>query len=454
MIYFKLLICILVPLALGLAGIAAIFRERLSFFTFFERHAIAFALGTWLLTLIMFSLPFLKIPLTFNNIFLSAGLLLLTLLPFGFKSLKSYIPKHLPRQHHLLIYLLLILIIIKVLFVCWTSWIKPVFGPDLLDYYALAAKHTFIFNQPLHIHHEPPLPFLLESWTPITLGIWNDSFLSLFFPLMLICLSIIFYSSLNRCWRTLPSLFFTFLLVSLPFLFLHAGRLYADFPQAFYYSAATIYLFQFIKAYQKSKGPAIPYLLASLIFLGVSVWLKKSGIYYAGINFLVLACFLAINRRGFQKKEWSGVFYGILLFILIVSPWLALEKLTILSSSLRQTIPALQSSLVAASPLLQNSSWAVISAMARNMFLNGNWQLLWGLFLGLLILYPRQILKQPAVYLLAVIILNLVALFILFRFTDQFMFILNNSMLNRLMLHAAPVVLYFCAEVILSSKKG
>ena len=147
MIYLKLLICLGVPLALGLAGLAALLRKKLACFNFGERIALALALGAWLLILLMFVLPFGKIPLDLNNLFAGALIVFLALLGLGFRSWKYYLPKQLPRPGCPLAWLLLGLIIIKILLVCWSAWIQPVIGPDLLEYYALAAKHTYIFKR-------------------------------------------------------------------------------------------------------------------------------------------------------------------------------------------------------------------------------------------------------------------------------------------------------------------
>jgi hypothetical protein len=450
MLIIKLISAIIIPLLLGVFGISALLRERLSFFAYLERLAIAFAVGIWMLIFIMFCLPFLRIALSFQNIFLTACITLIGLAPFSLKHLSHFLPGSLPNRKGFWVYALLILIIIKTLFVFWSALLKPIIGPDLLTCYALAAKHTFIHQAPVYLYHEPPLPFLIESWTPITLGAWNDALLSLFFPLMFISLIVIFFSSLKRYFADSYSMLFTFLLASIPLLLFHAGTAYADFPQAFYYSTATIYLFQFIKELKDPKNRAYSCLLVGLILLGISVWVKKSGLYYAGINLSVLALFVVCQWKNVQKKN---IFYAFLLFVIITCPWLAYDRITILTGALGEAIPALQNA--AASPVLfmRDMSWVVIFVTLRNMFLEGNWQLLWILFFSLLILYPGKAFRFPHAYLAAILILQLAALFMLYRFTNAFPNIVNDTQLNRLTLHFVPVVLYFCAELIASARE-
>ena len=128
------------PFLLGIFGMAAILKKRLESLAYLERLAIAFAAGVWVLVLIMFGLPFIKVPLTFQNIALTAGLILSGLLPFSWKSLTYFLPKSLPRSKSFWFYLLLFIIIVKVLFVFWSALIKPMIDPDIIKCYALAAK--------------------------------------------------------------------------------------------------------------------------------------------------------------------------------------------------------------------------------------------------------------------------------------------------------------------------
>lgn len=443
MMYFKLAIAIFIPFLLGVFGISAILRERLLFFAYFERLAIAFAAGVWMLILIMFSLPFIKVPLTFQSISLTVGLILIGLTPFSLKFLNHFLPKSFPKSKSFWFYFILSLIAIKVLFVFWSALLKPMLGPDIIRCYALSVKHTFLNMAPLYSSHKPPLPFLIESWPIISAGTWNDTLLPLFYPFMYMSLLTIFYSCLKRSFSELYALFFTFLLASIPFLLFHAGTAYVDFPQAFYYSMATIYFFQFVKEYKFSKNKAYSMLILGTAFLGVSIWVKKSGLYYAGINIFVLLSFLALRWKSIQKMEWLSLTKITLLFMGIISPWLVYHRFLTLGLYSSQVISSLETG-----PYLSllTRNMVIFPVASRNMFLEGNWQLLWILFLAILMLFPKKSFSLPNFALVIIIFLQLIALYTLFGYTNLFKFILDDSLLNRLMLHFAPVVLYFCAE--------
>jgi hypothetical protein len=451
MIYFKLAIAIFIPFLLGVFGISAILRERLQSFAYFERLAIAFAIGVWMLVLIMFSLPFIKVALTFQNISLTASLFLVGLAPFSLKFLHYFLPKSRPKSKSFWFYLILFLIAIKVLFVFWSALLKPMIGPDIIKCYALSVKHAFLSKVPLYPGNKPPLPFLAESWPVISVGGWIDTLLPLLYPFMYLSLLVIFYSSLKRYFSELYALFFTFLLASIPFLLLHAGTAYVDFPQAFYYSIATIYFSQFVKEYRSSKNKAYSMLVLGTAFLGMSIWAKKSGLYYAGINIFVLLSFLALHWKSIQKVEWSSLTKITLLFMSIVSPWLVYHKFLTLGFYSSQVISSLDETGTYLSLLTRNM--VIFPIAFKNMFLEGNWQLLWILFLAVLIFFPKKSFSLPNLALVIIIFLQLTALYTLFGYTNLFKFILDDSLFNRLMLHFAPVVLYFCAETC-SSKEG
>jgi len=444
LVYFKLLISLCIPLLLGIFGIAAVLRKRLTAFSYLERLALAFASGVWILILIMFSLPLINLPLSFQNIAFAAGLLLIGLFPFSLRSLIHFVPKSLPKLKSFWFYLLLLAISIKVLFVFWSALLKPMIDPDIIQCYALAVKHTFLNQIPIYPASKPPLPFLIESWPLISIDAWQDNLLPFFYPFLYISFLIIFYSGLKRHFSELYSLFFTFLLASLPLLLFHAGTAYTDFPQAFYYSAATIYLFQFVKEFNSSRDKAHSFFLASMLFLGIAVWVKRSALlYYSGINLSVLALFLVYHWKNIQKGEWRNLAFGFLLFTIIILPWIIYHNFVSFSQYYGQAIPALKQTI--SHPRLAMAQ-VILLAMLRNMFSEGNWQLLWMFFFSLLVLFPRKSFTLPNSVLLIILAVNLSALFAIFLFTNLFISIFNDTILNRLMLHFVPVVLYFCAE--------
>lgn len=448
----KIVFALLLPFLLGLFILAAVLKHKLVHFAFWERLALAFLFGSWLLSFIMFVLSFLKLPLDIYFIGLAGMLLLLCSAPFAIKHLKYYSLPKLLIKVDLFGCALLSLIVFKLLLTMFAALIKPMIAPDIIWSYAQVAKHIFIFKAPLFWGIKPPFPFFIESWPVLCIGQWNDSFLPLFYPLMLLSLLVIFYSSLRRDFKHLPSLFFSFLLISLPFLFYHAQTAYSDFPLAVFYPIATVYLFLFLKDYLVKRERSLVFLLTSLIFLGICIWIKKSGIYYAAINLLVLLVFLISKRVQIKRSDLRQIIISLCVFLSISLPWLTFQRMSTISYFHGQIAGSAQSAVTNPSANAIITSLTISGAMLRNMFLEGNWQLLWALFVALLIVYPRKAWQQPFMGLTSIIILNLAALFVVFGLSDWLKYIYDDSIINRLMLHFTPIVLFFCAEMTLSDK--
>jgi hypothetical protein len=439
MTFITILLTLSLPLLLGLAILAALLRQQLDFFGFWEKGALAFAVGWGGHILLLFCLNLVKIPLAFNNVIGADLAALIILLPATYHSLFALTRIKLPRLTFNWVYLIGAVIGLKAVFTAWASFIKPAIDPDIIQCYALAAKMIYLnkfIPAASPIADKPLLPFLSQVWSVMGLQPWNDLLLTLPNPLMFVSLLIIFYAALVRYFPRWYALLFTLLLSTLPFLVFQVGKAYTDFPQAFYYSLATFYLCLFMKEFKRDKDPAAAYLLVSALLLGLSVWVKRSGLYYAGINLTTVAIFLFSSRQWIERRDWRTLARAALLFILIVAPWLAYNRFATVQDYSTQTVEALAES---------RTSLPILLAIGWNTFSEDNWHLLGLLFAAVLLLYRRRAFSSP---LLLIIGLHLTAIFVLFRFTGLYRFIFDDTILNRLTCHFAPVILYFCAEVI------
>ncbi|MBI5078642.1 hypothetical protein HZB08_01285 [Candidatus Saganbacteria bacterium] len=461
MLIFNLFIALIIPFVLGMAVISALLRNKLIFFNFWERLALYFSVGWGLHAILMFLLSLGKVPLTFASLLLADAVIIPAGLLFGLRfNFNKFQPVSInfnkfPFSFKLIGSLAMVVIALKILFISWSAFIKPAFEPDIIRSYALGAKVIFEHKTTLMLHRfvgdKPPLPFLYQAWSAMGSREWNDILLPLSHPFMYLSFLIIFYSALRRRFPPFHSLFSTLLWSTIPFLVFQAGTAYTDFPQAFYYSAATFYLFLFMQDFRQRtclpagrKEAAGAYLLTSALLLGISVWIKRGSLLEAGINIAVLTVFLIYARRSFEKKDWKTFLTAALLFISIIAPWLTysqFETLKIFHPG--PTHP------IATSSLIQPESHEIFQALLRNTFFEDNWHLLGVLFLFVLLLYPGTAFRPPQIFLLGVISLQFVFLFALFRSSAYFyQFILNETLLNRLTFHFIPVVLYYCAEVV------
>ena len=374
----------------------------------------------------MFLLSTVGVPLTFWTVAITD--ILLTVMLFIIR--KPRLSFQFSPSAYALIFV--IVIGLKFLFIFWSALIKPVIDPDLLVCYTLAAKMIFVNGAyPIGwpIGDETLFCPLSQAWPAIAFGHWDDTILTVANPLLYLGLCTIFYCALARSFKQWFAPLGALLLGTIPFLVIHAGTAYADFPQMLYYSVATIYIYLFMKYLKKED------LLLGCLALGLSVWVKRSGIYYAGIDLAVLAAFLAVNRKKISLVAPALLFLGVAL------PWIFHQPFQTMQDYAVQAVTAPK-----AFPLAVAGA-QIWQAVLRNTFLEDNWHLLGILFIAALVFYCKKAFSGPRLYLLAMIFLQCLALFIIFAFTDRAVFILNETLLNRLTLPFIPIVLLYCLEV-------
>lgn len=452
-----MILSLFIPFFLGAIFLAAALREKITVFGRWERSALSFSIGWGLHIIIMFILSLIGIRLTFLNVLIADLALITVCAMLSAKGLKDLLKTDGSLKDGIPLFLgafFFTLIGIKVFSVFWGAMIKPIADPDLLECYTLAARMIFLngfFPIGWPLGDETLFVPLSQAWPAIVAHSWDETIISIANPFLFISLLIIFYSALARYFKKGYALVSTFLLSSIPFLAFHAGTGYADFPQAFYYSIATIYLYLFLKEFWQSKetsGKSLAFLFTGSVLLGISVWVKRSGIYYAGIDLAVLLLFLIIHYKKPQKELLMKLGLYALIFAVIVSPWLIYQPLLTFKFYLGNVVSSAGGSAYNNLSNLGLNTGLIFRSFAYNLCGEDNWHLLGVLFASALLLFPRKSFTAPRSYLLAIIGLQLLALFIIFALTDRAIFIQNETLLNRLTLHFIPVILYFCADIL------
>jgi hypothetical protein len=330
------------------------------------------------------------------------------------------------------------LLTVKFFFIFWQSLIKPVTDFDLLACYTMAARMIFLSGTvpagwPLGT--EPVFPSLSQAWLGIISGSWNDTLITFYNPLLFLGLIIVFYTALRRTLPGWHAALFTGALATLPLAVFHAGTGYADLAQMVYYCAATIYLYLGLK----EDNPRD--LLVGFILLALTVWIKRSGLYYAAIDLGVLLLF---TRQKLARPA--------LLFALLTIPWLAGRSLGTLAGFAADTISAGNQPVTAVFPLVQRPL-ALLQALGRNFCYEDNWHLLAALLAGALCFWPRKIMERANFFLLLVLLANFGALLLIFTFSGMAPAVMNDTLLGRLLLHLAPLLLFLAAQLTAPNKR-
>ncbi len=489
-----ILLTILIPLILGIT-ILSLFSLRNYYF--WEKLALSFCAGLGILTIIMFLMVKFGIPLTLINILIiTIGLIVL----ISIYRLKPHIKmwginkKNIPhtsvwgsqqpplftkneilqafsflkQKYSAFEYFLFISISLKVLYVSFSALIKPLVDVDSFQFYSIVAKGIFYdktFTLPYlqqFMGDKPLFPFLAQGWSFISLQSSNDALFKIIYPVLFVCFLIIFYSVLRKSYKRLYSLLFTFLLSTLPFFIYHLTTAYSDSTITIYYSIATLYLFAFMKDSEQNQEN----LFMAAIFTGLTIWAKKAGLVLCSVNIFVLLVYLGIKFKSIDKSPhqsvwcgdkqmWKKVIIAALLFLMVSGPWLITGQFgTIInvSKSILGLNPATET-IVAQQTQPEGNYAMVLQIFLKKLFLYADWHLLWLLFIVSILFFYKNVFKMPQILLLIIIILDLLALFLQFGTGETFKWLLDGTLLDRLVMPITPVALLFCATAIIPGLK-
>ena len=446
MIYLKLLFSLLIPLLLGWTIVALVLTKETAAAAI-ERLAWSWGLGTVFLTSIMFVLLCLKIPLTFINIMIPVAIYLTMSLAV---IVKKHYPLFDPEEEwgtlSLLEKLLLIAISGKVLYVGFEALIKPVVAWDAWTSWAFKSKIFFFNNVPLIsyfrdypigiVDYPLHLP-LLETWIFNCLGTWNDQLVKVIFPIYFLSLLLAVFYGLRRLTNRYQALLFTFILSALPLLTYHATIEYADLLLACYFACGIILLYLWMV---KQKDG---FLWLSALFLGCLPLLKKEGLLFLIIAPGILLYYFVISR---SNISWEGGRRKFVLFVticlLIPAPWFIFKKVMDIRALSGQT-PYLPAADVLAQRLI-----SIGQIFIKKMFVEGNWNILWFIFLLTTLIYFKRIINSTARFLFYIILISIGILIVIYLLTDSFAFLLDGTTLNRNMLTLVPIVVFFIALII------
>jgi hypothetical protein len=442
----------LFPSALaGYALLHVIDRKRTLFFI--EKCALGYGLGLGCLSWIMlwsqlagvrYTLVHLTVPLAFPA--LTLAVTFLGDLPIHHAKFPP------PRQKLQLLkgtrlsgwdYVLLIAIGFEMAHAFFRAWIRPMEAYDAVSNWGLKAKAIylaggipmdFLQNQDYREFHPdyPPLVPLLESAVYQFLGTVNDTASKTLFPLFLLSCVTLFWVCLRRA--ELPpnrALAFTFMLSSIPYFASQATNGYADGVVSFYFGAGSLYLY----LWHRSRDPLL--LVISAMLTGLAALTKNEGVLLAGIQLLVLGLVLASARdmAGRSRLKLFAAHLGILSAILL--PWFLLRVDLNLAND------------VTSGAVLRWRHMGRLGSMLyfyqTQVFGLRNWNLVWILFLGLLVWNWRGWLHSSARPLVLTVVLALVAYNGIYMVTPHDVMWHLRTSGSRLLLHILPQVMFLIA---------
>jgi len=261
--------------------------------------------------------------------------------------------------------------------------------------------------------HPPTLP-LLQVWSCIALGRWDDSLMNWPWWQAAAALAVAVYGALRSLTMpALGALVGTLLVASLPLANVHVALAgYADLPMAAYYACAVAALLRFASTRHREDAA-----LAAL-FAFACTQIAHPGLGWAAT--LIPGLIVALLPGSGLKIAAAA--FAALLFVLAV---VAQTSFVVMGRTVHlQFAPA----------------WP---ALGESYFVLGNWNLLWYGVLVVIALAGRALLTPPLAPMTAVAAAGALFVFALFAFPEIAAWPGDRITLNRATLQFAPVAILF-----------
>jgi hypothetical protein len=254
---------------------------------------------------------------------------------------------------------------------------------------------------------------LLQVWTCVALGRWDDSAMNWPWLAILAALVAAVYGALRgEGVAPLSALFGAYLLASLPLVDVHVALAgYADLPMGTVYTLAAIAFYRW--AVRRDMRDAV----IALLLAGACPLIKTPGWIWAA-TIIPGVVIVLVPRRGAR----------------IVGVGFALAALALLT--LARTEPMLLGYRL---HLNFAPAWA---QLVKSYYLMGNWNLLWYALIALVAFGWRRLTKPPLLSLAAVTAAGLCFLFFVFAFTEAAAWLADLTTANRATLHIVPLLVF------------
>jgi hypothetical protein len=254
---------------------------------------------------------------------------------------------------------------------------------------------------------------LMQVWTCVALGRWDDSAMNWPWLAILISLTFAMYGSLRaEGVAPLTSLFGAYFLATLPLVDVHVALAgYADLPMGAVYGLAAIAFYRWSVHRRKSDA-----MLA--LFLAIACPMIKNPGWIWALTIVPGVIVAFAPRRGLRIVV-TGFAVAVLGVLAI-----ARTQPTLLGYHLKLDFAP---------------AWA---QLVKSYYLMGNWNLLWYAVIALMIFGWRRLSQPPLLPLSAVVAAGLIFLAIVFSFTTAAEWIADLTTANRASMHLAPLLVF------------
>ena len=336
------LFAFLFPLLLGLFLIAWILRNEHET-GLMERLCLSFPLGMGLLTLQMFFLGLLRVPLTlayttFPILLEIIALFLLlrikgtAILPAPSSGLfRELVSPQSSRIKKAGLIILSLWAAAKLLSLFFEAGLRPIYAWDAWANWSVGAKLFYYSNSlmldagpqdffargavlriPSYPLHSP----LMQMWFALWTGSFDEVLVKLWSPAYLLCTALYLYSFASREINRLTALIMLVLFLSSSLMSYHAVEAYSDFPLG---ACLLFALASFLMAIR--LGPS--YWIITGLFCAQSMFMKEEAVFY--VLLLLLSAIVYIRSTANKNSGQTNMLALLLAPLVLILPWLAFK---------------------------------------------------------------------------------------------------------------------------------
>lgn len=440
------------------------YLDRSKCFLLSETIALGFGAGIGLLTFIIFLMGVARIPFNLPLLVLIQLMILFfclcmllirsrastsTVLPSPDRFRNAQTDKA-PKWMIAVSAILLLLIFLKISFVFFESFTRPIFSWDARENWSSGAKmffyskgllldnSEFFFGKGYRTYLGHPLNHsLLQVWFSLWVGEFHEVYSKIGSSLYYSMTLVLFYVNARKDLGWFWAIVALFSLSSLPLLTYHGTDAYADMTLSFYSFAAVLCFWNYMKE-RKNE-----YLVIAGILLSFGFFTKNEGLFYFVAVNAALLIFL-FSRGGETLKSMKNL---IVPFVIIAAPWMIFKLVFGIgyghgdeSSSFKLFVDPANPT---AAPKIH---FEVLGVFLKELFFNSNFNLVFACWLSLAVLGFRYM-KNQLIF-LNIVILLVMLMFFLTYIVSEAAAVTEATGIHRNSLTYMPIMLYSTALLV------
>ncbi|MFH1745304.1 MAG: glycosyltransferase family 39 protein [bacterium] len=405
-----------------------------------ERLAIAYGLGFFVITIQLFVILFI-FRMSFSDwfyaVFAAEDILLFIYIFKKNISLDIRLNFRFLKEIHAKEAIVIFFIFLQLFFSSSNALSRSIINYDSLNIWSLRAKILYFENRAgfdsndkfkylggsWHTNYPWHVP-LAQYWFQANRGEYDDYGVNMIFVLYFVALLALVFSFCRRYTSVFSSLVFTFLLSTMPLILYHSWNAYADMVLSYYLLISFFYLFEWFRDRNKKD------LIISGLFGGISFFVKIDAIVFMIAGILSVSLFLLTSE--FAKNKIKTFVYYFFSFIVPIFPWIVF--LFFYNLGIRN--------------ISDGIGWHVeiYKNLLTNFFVNNSWNIWWYIAVFLFIINIKKIIKNKVLLFgWAFFFLSFSGFLILYLFTDEYQFVLNNTAVARNIILFTPLSVFLIA---------